>query len=123
MSPSRGALAVGAVILTVLFAQVARAEQNMLGNPEYNAKLASTKLLRGLVNIVTGAGELIRQPILCTYEDGWQGIPVGLINGIFMTVMRTGGGAIEVVTFPWPAEETGTYRSLLEPAYVWQPHE
>jgi putative exosortase-associated protein (TIGR04073 family) len=123
MTHLRGTLAASALILSVLFAQVACAERNLLGNPEYNAKLASTKLLRGLVNVATGAGELIRQPILCTREDGWPGVPVGIINGIFMTLLRTGGGAIEVVTFPWPAEDTGTYGSLLEPEYVWQRHE
>lgn len=115
--------AAGALVLAVLLARASFAAQDLSGDPEYKSRQASTKLLRGAVNLVTGTGEMIRQPILCTMEDGWQGVPVGLINGVFMSILRTGGGAIEVLTFPWALDDSRNYYSLLDPAYVWQRHE
>jgi len=120
MTHSRRTMVVGAFILTILFAQASFAGQILLGDPESTVKLASGKLWRGIVNTFTGVGEVIRQPILCTMEDGDKGIPVGLLNGVFMTIMRTGAGLIEVVTFPWALDDTRNYYGLMNPDYVWQ---
>ena len=120
MNPSRRAMAAGAMLLTLLLAQASFAEQPPLGQPEATVKLASVKVWRGLVNTVTGVGEMIRQPVVCTREDGWAGLPVGLINGVFMSVVRTGAGIVDVVTFPIAIDADIGFGSLLNPDYVWQ---
>jgi putative exosortase-associated protein (TIGR04073 family) len=119
MTRSRKVLTLGIIILTALIAQAAHAD-SVLGDPEYSTKPASMKLWRGVVNTATGWCELIRQPIVCTMEDGIVGVPVGIINGVVMTVVRTGAGIIEAVTFPVPLEEGVGYDSLMNPDYVWQ---
>jgi putative exosortase-associated protein (TIGR04073 family) len=120
MIHSRKTVVAGIFLLTVLFTQASFAEISCLGEPESSVKLASVKLWRGIVNTATGWGELIRQPIVMTAEDGLVGIPTGIINGIFMTFVRTGAGIIEVVTFPLPLEYEGGYDSIMNPDYVWQ---
>ena len=119
MTHSHRTMAVGAFILASLLAQASFAEQPLLGEPESTVKLASAKLWRGVVNTATGVGEMIRQPILCTMEDGGEGIPVGLINGVFMSFVRVGAGIMEVVTFPIPLDKIG-FGSPMNPDYVWQ---
>lgn len=120
MSHSRGTTIVGACVLAVLFAQASFAGERLLGDPESRVKIASMKLWRGIVNTLTGVGEIVRQPIVCTREDGAAGVPVGLINGVFMAVVRTGAGIVEVVTFPVALDDKVGYESLLNPEYVWQ---
>jgi putative exosortase-associated protein (TIGR04073 family) len=119
MVRSRVKVVAGAFLLAFLFTQVSFAGTSM-GDPEYSVKPASVKLWRGVVNVLTGWGELIRQPVIMTSEDGIVGVPTGLINGVFMTLVRTGAGAIEVVTFPMPLDEELGYDSLMNPDYVWQ---
>jgi len=109
----------GALFLTLIFAQATFAE-DFRGAAESTSKKISTKLWRGCVNYFTGIGELPRQIILCTQEDGVAGVPVGIINGVFMSVVRTLAGAAEVVTFPFPLDETTGYDSIMEPDYCWQ---
>jgi putative exosortase-associated protein (TIGR04073 family) len=78
------------------------------------------KFVRGLTNVLTGGGEIPRQIIVANRADGsFAAVPVGFFTGIFMTVARTGYGAVELVTFIAPLE--GTYDSLLKPDYVWGP--
>ena len=120
MTQSRGTIVAGACILAILFAQASFAEQLRLGEPESTVKVASVKLWRGVVNAVTGIGEVIRQPIVCTMEDGCAGVPVGLINGVFMSVVRIGAGIVEAVTFPLALDDKIGYDSLMNPDYVWQ---
>lgn len=107
-------------IFAILFAHVSFAQEPVMGEPESFVKQASEKLLRGIVNTVTGVGEVIRQPIVCTCEDGAVGVPVGIINGLFMAVVRTGSGLLEVASFPIPLDDSLGFRSPLNPAYVWQ---
>ncbi len=120
MTPSRRAAAAGAFILTLLLTQAAFAGQPQAGEPESTVKLASEKLWRGLVNTATGVGEIIRQPVVCTSEDGVAGVPVGILNGVFMSVVRVSAGLLEVATFPLALDETVGYGSVMNPAYVWQ---
>jgi putative exosortase-associated protein (TIGR04073 family) len=110
----------GIVLLMVLFSQASFAEQSVSGSPEKQTRPASNKLWRGFVNTFTGIGEIIRQPIVCTMEDGWVGVPVGIINGVYMSVVRTASGIFEVFTFPVPFDEDLGYDSFLDPDYVWQ---
>ena len=124
MIPSRKNLAAGGLILALLLAQASFAQQPIFGEPESSVKFASEKLWRGVVNTLTGVGELIRQPVVFTREDGAAGVPVGIINGVFMSVVRTGAGLLDVATFPVALDETLGFRSTMNPTYVWQlPHE
>jgi len=110
----------GIILLMVLFSQASFAEKACMGDPESATKPASTKLWRGFVNTITGIGEIIRQPVLNTKADGAIGLPVGIINGVVMSVARTGVGIFEVVTFPVPYDDEIGYDSILNPDYVWQ---
>jgi putative exosortase-associated protein (TIGR04073 family) len=82
---------------------------------------AGRKFFRGLLNVLTGSGEIPRQMIRagrrgdCAALD----IPTGFCSGIFMCVVRTTYGAVEMASFPMPLD--GTYDSLLKPDYVWGP--
>lgn len=120
MIHSRKEIVTGIFILTIFLAQASFAEKTRLGDPEFSIKPASVKLWRGIVNTLTGWGELIRQPIILTKEDGAVGVPTGIINGVFMTLVRTGAGIVEVATFPLPLDDTNGYASLMNPDYVWQ---
>jgi len=82
--------------------------------------LAGRKFARGLTNVVTGTGEIPRQMIISYRDDGPAlFFPMGLTIGLFMTIARTGYGAVETVAFIMPFE--GTYNSLLTPDYAWGP--
>ncbi len=120
MTHSRRTMVTGIFLLTVFLTQASFAEKTRLGDPEYSIKPASVKLWRGFVNTFTGVGEIIRQPVILTKEDGLVGIPTGIINGVFMAFVRTGAGIIEVVTFPLPFDYENGYASLMNPDYVWQ---
>ena len=120
MIHSRRTALAGIFLLSVLFTQASFADDTKMGAPESSIKLASVKLWRGAVNTVTGWGELFRQPIIMTQEDGLVGVPTGIINGVFMTFVRTGLGIVDVVTFPLPLDDKDGYASLMNPDYVWQ---
>jgi len=75
------------------------------------------KLLRGLANIVTGWVELPKNIYETSVEDNvFSGLTIGLAKGIGMTIVRTGAGIYETVTFPFPIPEE--YAPVLEPEYV-----
>ena len=120
MARSHKTMVAGIFLMTVLISQVSFAEKSIMGDPESGTKCASNKLWRGIVNTLTGVGEIIRQPVVCTIDDGAVGIPVGLINGVFMSFVRTGAGIVDIVTFPIPFDDDIGYGSLLDPDYVWQ---
>ena len=84
------------------------------------------KFCRGLVNAVTGVGEIPRQMIRSSQSDGdWTGLGRGFIHGIVMTVIRTGAGAIETGLFFVPMRQGAgnvyqlDYGPILLPVYVW----
>ena len=77
------------------------------------------KLGRGLGNILTGWVELPKN----IYDTSVQqnvlaGLTMGLAKGVGMTIVRTGAGAYETVTFPFPLPEN--YKPLIEPEFVFQ---
>lgn len=110
----------GIALLMILFAQASFAGDVVMGDPEGYTKPACNKLWRGFVNTFTGIGEIVRQPIICTKTDGPVGVPVGIINGVVMSFVRTGSGIVEMITFPIPFDEKIGYESLINPDYVWQ---
>ena len=79
----------------------------------------SGKLCRGVVNVLTGWGEIPRQMIITGRDrSGWLVIPVGIPAGALMTVVRTATGVFETGLFFVPINDS--YDSFLDPAYVWQ---
>ncbi len=75
------------------------------------------KLGRGLANILTGWVELPKNIYDVSVEENpLAGLTIGLAKGIGMTIVRTGAGIYEVVTFPFPIPED--YGPVLEPEFV-----
>ena len=75
------------------------------------------KLGRGLANILTGWIELPKNIYDTSVEDNpLAGLTIGLAKGIGMTIVRTGAGIYEVITFPFPIPED--YGPVLEPEFV-----
>ena len=76
-----------------------------------------TKLGRGVANTLTGWVELPKNIYNTSVEDNaFTGMTLGLAKGAGMTLVRTGAGIYEVVTFPFPLPED--YKPILEPEYV-----
>jgi len=75
------------------------------------------KLGRGLANILTGWVELPKNIYDTSVEENvLSGLTMGLAKGVGMTIVRTGAGVYETVTFPFPIPED--YQPVLEPEYV-----
>ena len=80
------------------------------------------KLYRGVANIVTGWVELPKNIYDTSVEDNpLSGITIGLAKGVGMTIVRTGAGVYETVTFPFPIPEG--YSPVLEPEFVFKSNE
>ncbi len=76
-----------------------------------------TKLGRGVANTLTGWVELPKNIYNTSVEDNaFSGLTLGLAKGAGMTIVRTGAGIYEIVTFPFPVPQG--YRPILEPEYV-----
>ena len=72
---------------------------------------------RGLANIRTGWVELPKNIYDTSVEENvLSGLTMGLAKGVGMTIVRTGAGVYETVTFPFPIPED--YEPVLEPEYV-----
>lgn len=81
------------------------------------AQDAFTKLGRGIVNTLTGWVELPKNIYSTSVDDNpLAGVTLGLAKGAGMTLVRTGAGIYEIVTFPFPLPEA--YKPILEPEYV-----
>ena len=75
------------------------------------------KLGRGLANILTGWIELPKNIYDTSVEENvLSGLTMGLAKGVGMTIVRTGAGVYETVTFPFPIPED--YQPVLEPEFV-----
>ncbi len=77
---------------------------------------ASTKLGRGLLNTVTGWGEIPMQTVLGSEQDGVLGGVGGFFKGIGLGVARTLAGAFEIATFWAPVPEQ--VAPVMQPATV-----
>ena len=81
------------------------------------AQDAAKKLGRGLANVLTGWVELPKNIYDTSVEENaLSGMTMGLAKGLGMTIVRTGAGVYEVVTFPLPVPED--YQPVLEPEFV-----
>jgi putative exosortase-associated protein (TIGR04073 family) len=78
----------------------------------------ATKLARGVTNVATGWMELPRSVYVKGRDKGaLQGMTIGLLQGVGMTVVRTVAGAFEAISFLVPSP--GFYDPLLERPLVW----
>jgi len=114
-------LAVGLTVLLIGSA-AGRAETvggHKLQESEEIVQDMSSKLSRGVFNVLTGWGEIPRQMIKSGKDKGWWAVlPVGIPAGAIMTVVRTGTGVFETVTFMVPIDDS--YGPIIDPAFVWQ---
>jgi len=100
----------GLVITIVMVMVLALASSSYAQDP-------AKKLGRGLANILTGWIELPKNIYDTSVEDNpLAGLTIGLAKGVGMTIVRTGAGIYEVVTFPFPIPED--YGPVLEPEFV-----
>ena len=100
----------GLIIAVVMVMVLAVATSSYAQDP-------AKKLGRGLANILTGWIELPKNIYDVSVEDNpLAGLTIGLAKGIGMTIVRTGAGIYEVVTFPFPIPED--YGPVLEPEFV-----
>lgn len=78
------------------------------------------KLGRGLLNVGTGPLEIPLQIYRTGSRDGWAaGMFFGPIEGLGMVIVRTLGGAYEILTFPLPLPLR--YQPMFEPEFLWSP--
>ena len=76
------------------------------------------KLGRGISNIATCPGELVRTPTLVGRMDGYvAALSVGIVEGAWRTIVRGIAGVFEVVTFY--AEIPKGFEPLMKPEFVW----
>lgn len=81
------------------------------------AESPTSKLGRGVANVLTGWMELPKNVYETSVEENaFSGLTVGLAKGVGMTIVRTGAGIYETVTFPFPIPEN--YLPVLEPEFV-----
>ena len=89
---------------------------NFVATQSY-AQDPAKKLGRGIANILTGWVELPKNIYDTSVEDNpLSGLTIGLAKGVGMTIVRTGAGVYETVTFPFPIPED--YTPVLEPEFV-----
>jgi putative exosortase-associated protein (TIGR04073 family) len=110
------------ILMIVACSAVLRAETvagHDLSDAEDVVQDMSSKLNRGVVNILTGWGEIPRQMVISGRErGGWAVLPIGLPAGALMTLVRTGVGIFETVLFVVPINDS--YGPIIDPAFVWQ---
>ena len=76
-----------------------------------------TKLGRGVANALTGWVEIPKNIYSTSAEsNAFAGLTLGLAKGAGMTIVRTGAGLYEVLTFPFPIPDG--YKPILDPEYV-----
>ena len=81
------------------------------------------KMGRGVVNVLTGWIELPKQIHLGSQEENpVTGLGWGLVKGASLTVLRSGVGVFEAVTFPipYPKAFASPYEQMEMPDYAWE---
>lgn len=111
------------ILLVVSVLAVSAGAETVAGNDLTQAENVvqdmSSKLNRGVWNVLTGWGEIPRQMVKSGKDRGWWAVlPIGIPSGVLMTVVRTGTGVFEVGTFMAPIDDS--YGPILEPGFVWQ---
>lgn len=113
---------IGLIVVSFLFSGAVYAETvagHQLSESEEIVQDMSSKLCRGVFNVLTGWGEIPRQMVKSGKDKGWWAVlPIGIPAGAIMTVVRTGTGAFETLTFIVPIDDS--YGPIIDPAFVWQ---
>ena len=81
------------------------------------------KMGRGVANVLTGWLEVFKQVSLGKQENNpVTGIAMGAVRGAGLTVLRTGVGLYEALSFPlpYPKGYASPYESLEMPDYAWE---
>ena len=81
------------------------------------------KMGRGLVNVLTGWLEIPKQVQLGAQENNpVTGLTQGILRGTSLTLLRTGIGLYEAVSFPipYPKHFASPYEPLELPDYSWE---
>lgn len=81
------------------------------------------KMGRGVVNVLTGWVELPKQISLGGQEENpVLGIGRGIFKGVSLTVLRSGVGIYEALTFPipYPSAFASPYEEMELPDYAWE---
>ncbi len=109
-SQGTGWLVLAAVVAVLGSASVVSAEEGRADGMLH-------KLGRGIANIATCPGELIRTPELVGRKDGYlAAMTVGILQGAWRTILRGVTGVFEVATFY--AEIPKDYAPLMKPEFV-----
>ncbi len=85
-------------------------------DPGQYASGAGAKLGRGVLNTATGWGEIPKQTIIGSREEGVLGGVEGFFKGIGFGVARTLAGAFEIATFWAPVPDQ--FEPVMQPATV-----
>lgn len=105
-------IAKGMFACCIIVAMVGMATQCYAQDP-------AKKLYRGLANVLTGWVELPKNIYDTSVEENMlSGLTMGLAKGIGMTIVRTGAGVYETVTFALPVPED--YVPVLEPEFIFK---
>ncbi|SNX60325.1 putative exosortase-associated protein, TIGR04073 family [Nitrosomonas ureae] len=103
------------VSMSFLFSSQAIANEEASGN-SYLSK-AGLKFFSGLVNVATGWIELPKNINLTGQKDtpvsGLTAVTLGVLQGAWYTINRTGCGVVDIVTFMIPTNP------LVDPVFVW----
>ena len=78
---------------------------------------------RGLVNVLTGWIEIPKQVHRGSQDsNSVTGLGRGLLKGAALTILRTGVGVYETVTFPiaYPKDYASPYEPMELPDYAWE---
>ena len=80
---------------------------------------ALRKLGRGITNIATSPGEIIYRPQLISQRDGYMAsVTVGVLQGVWHTLLRALAGTFEVATFYLEIPEG--FGPLVQPEYIFE---
>ncbi|MFL6530795.1 MAG: exosortase system-associated protein, TIGR04073 family [Chthoniobacterales bacterium] len=105
-----------ATALLIAFAACVRAD---IHDPPSNAHGPTRKLGRGISNLLFGFAELPHEIAKVNTDEGNSAAAgYGVVRGLGRSLMRTGAGIFEIVTFPFPVVR-GTYYPVLDDETHW----
>lgn len=108
-------IGIGVAILTLGLATIGMAEEESSAVVRGRMR----KLGRGIANIATAPAELLRTPELVGRREGYlSAATVGILQGVWRTVLRAVAGVYETATFF--VEVPPGYEPIFQPEFVWQ---
>lgn len=112
---SFGGIGLAVVVSVLAAAPAAHAAEDRASRID----LSMRKLGRGLSNIFTAPGELLRVPTMVGREEGGlAAATVGVTKGIWRGLQREVVGLFEVATFY--SEAPGGFKPIIEPEFIWE---